>query len=76
MEIKSSKELVPLPAELTFDQDNELFTIQKCPYGVIDNSAGDDPECMLIPFDKTIQVAIVYDLIANPLTECKTSLLT
>ena len=31
---------------------------------------------MLIPFDKTIDVALVYTLVANPLTECKTSLLT
>ena len=31
---------------------------------------------MVIPFDKTIHVAVVYELEATPLTDCQSALLT
>ena len=52
----------PLPAELEFNADTEVFTISKCPAGVLDTSPGDDAECMRLPFDKQITVAVVYQL--------------
>ena len=62
--------LEDLPIELDFNAETEVFSISKCLAGVIETTEGEDIECMQIPFDKTINVALVYQLQADPLIEC------